>query len=140
MDSSFSYHSSISNDLIIIVDSSNLELSIPTNSVSIRYSDTASKASSVIDFMFFQSRLIELNNHSIHPDLYLTSDHTPLTVSISIAKENVNSSKFSISKNSEEEITFVNEIITIIKNLNTSNLTDCDKLEDIVNLLTSNIK
>ena len=90
--------------------------------------------------MFFQSRSIELNNHSIHPDLYLTSDHTPLTVSIPIAKENVNSSKFSISKNSEEEITFVNEVMTIIKNLNTSNLTDCDKLEDIVNLLTSNIK
>jgi len=67
-------------------------------------------------------------------------DHTPLTVSISIAKENVNSSKLSISKNSEEEIVFVNEVTTIIKNLNTSNLMDCNELEDIVNLLASNIK
>ena len=90
--------------------------------------------------MFLRSGSIELNNHSIHPDLCLISDHTPLTVSIPIAKENVNSSKLSISKNSNEEITFVNEVTTIIKNLNTSNLTDCNKLEDIVNLLASNIK
>ena len=48
--------------------------------------------------------------------------------------------KLSISKNSEEEIMFVNKVMTIIKNLNTSNLTDCDKLEDIVNLLVSNIE
>jgi len=76
----------------------------------------------------------------IHPDLHLTSDHASLTVSIPIAEENINSSKLSISKNSEEEIMFVNEVTTIIKNLNTSNLTDCDKLEDIVNLLMSNIE
>jgi len=30
--------------------------------------------------------------------------------------------------------------MTVIKNLNTSNLTDCDKLEDIVNLLVLNIE
>jgi len=41
---------------------------------------------------------------------------------------------------SKEEIVFVNEVMTIIKNLNTSNLMDCDKLENIINLLTSNIK
>ena len=35
---------------------------------------------------------------------------------------------------------FVNEVTTIIKNLNTSNLIDCNKLEDIVNLLVSNIE
>ena len=64
----------------------------------------------------------------------------PLTVSIPIVEENVNLSKLSISKNSKEEITFVNEVTTVIKNLNTSNLTDCDKLEDIVNLLMSNIE
>ena len=50
--SSLPYHSSISNDLIIIVDSFNLKLSIPTNSVPTRYSDIAGKANSVIDLMF----------------------------------------------------------------------------------------
>ena len=138
--SSFSYHSSISDDLIIIVDSFNLELLIPTNSIFTRYFDTASEANSVIDLMFLQSRSIKLNNHLIHPDLYLILDHTPLTVSIPIAEENINSFKLSISKNSKEEIMFVNEVTTIIKNLNTSNLIDCNKLEDIVNLLVSNIE
>jgi len=139
-DSSFSYHSSISDNLIIIMDSFNLELLILTNSVPTRYSDIAGKVNSVIDLMFLQSRSIKLNNYLIHPDLCLISDHTPLTVFILIAEENVNLSKLSISKNSKEEIVFVNEVTTIIKNLNTSNLTDCNKLEDIVNLLASNIK
>ena len=138
--SSFSYHSSISDDLIIIVDSFNLELLISTNSIFTRYFDTASEANLVIDLIFLQSRSIKLNNHLIHPDLYLILDHTPLTVSIPIAEENINSFKLSISKNSKEEIMFVNEVMTIIKNLNTSNLIDCNKLEDIVNLLVSNIE
>ena len=138
--SSFSYHSSIRNNLIIVVDSFNLKLLIPTNSVPTRYSDTAGKVNLVIDLMFLQSGLIKLNNYSIHSDLHLTLDHAPLTVSIPIAKENINSSKLSISKNSNEEIMFVNEVTTIIKNLNTSNLMDCNKLEDIVNLFTSNIE
>ena len=139
-DSSFPYHSSISDNLIIVVDSFNLELLIPTNPVPTRYSDTAGEANLVIDLMFLRSWSIELNNHLIYPDLHLTSDHIPLTITIPIAKEKVNLSKLSISKNSEEEIMFVNEVMTIIKNLNTSNLMDCDKLEDIVNLLASNIK
>jgi len=138
--SSFSYHSSISDDLIIIADLFNLKLLIPTNSVSTRYSDTAGEANSVVDLMFLQSRSIELNNHLIHPDLCFTLDHTPLIVSIPITEENVNSSKLFISKNSKEEIMFVNEVTTIIKNLNTSNLIDCNKLEAIVNLLASNIE
>ena len=139
-DSSFPYNSSISNDLIIIADSFNLELSISTNSISTRYFDTAGKANSVINLMFLPSRSIELNNHLIYSDLCLTLDHALLIVSIPIAEKNVNLSKLSISKNSKEEITFVNEVIIIIKNHNTSNLMDCNKLENIVNLLVSNIK
>jgi len=139
-DLSFPYHSSISNNLIIIVDLFNLELLISTNSVPTRYSDTASKVNSVINLMFLWNRSIELNNHSIYSDLHLISDHAPLTVSIPIAEENINLSKLSISKNSKEEIMFINEVMTIIKNLNTSNLMDCDKLEYIVNLLVSNIE
>jgi len=51
-DSSFPYHSSISNDLIVIVDLFNLELLIPINSVPTRYSDTAGEANSVINLIF----------------------------------------------------------------------------------------
>jgi len=40
-DSSFPFHSSLSDDLIIIADSFNLALSTPTNPCPTRYSDTA---------------------------------------------------------------------------------------------------
>ena len=52
-DLSFPHHSSISNDLIIIVDSFNLDLSLPSNPVPTRYSDTEGKANLVIDLVFF---------------------------------------------------------------------------------------
>ena len=67
-DSSFPYHSSISNDLIIIADSFNLDLSIPTNQVPTRYLDTVGKSNLVIDLMFLRSGSTKLNNHSIYPD------------------------------------------------------------------------
>ena len=51
-DPSFSHHLSISDDLIIIADSFNLELLLLTNSFFTRYSNTKSKANSVIDLMF----------------------------------------------------------------------------------------
>jgi len=83
--------------------------------------------------MFLYSRSSELNNHLIHPDWQLTSDHAPLTISIPIAEKNINSFKFSITKNSKEEASFIKDVLSIIKNLNISNLSDIDKLEDIVN-------
>ena len=67
-DPSFSHYTSISDNLIIIADSFNLELSVPTNPVSTRYSDNVSKLNLVIDLMFLQSGLNELNNHSIYPN------------------------------------------------------------------------
>ena len=137
-DSSFPHYSSISDNLIIITDSFNLDLSILTDQVPTRYSDTISESNSVIDLMFLQSGLIELNNHSIHPDWQLTSEHVPLTVSILIAETNINSSKLSIMKNSEEEALFIKDISSIIKNLDVSDISDIDKLENIVNTLASN--
>jgi len=136
----FPHHSFISNDLIIITDSFNLDLSVPTNLVPTRYSDTIGESNSVINLIFLQSGLTELNNHSIHPDWRLTFDHAPLTVSILIAEEVINPSKFSIAKNSEEEALFIKDVSSSIKNLNVSDLSDTDKLEDVVNTLTSNTK
>jgi len=51
-DISFPHHSSISDDLLIIVDSFNLTLSSPTNPCSTRYSDTEGISNSVLDLMF----------------------------------------------------------------------------------------
>ena len=51
-DSSFPHHSTISDDLMIIADLFNLDLSILTNQVSTRYSDIVGEANSIIDLMF----------------------------------------------------------------------------------------
>jgi len=48
----FLHHSSISDNFMIIADSFNLELSILTNQVPTRYSDTVGEANSVIDLIF----------------------------------------------------------------------------------------
>jgi len=137
-DSSFPHHSSINDNLIIIADSFNLDLSIPTDQVPTRYSDTVGESNLVINLMFLQSGSTELNNHSIYSDWQLTSDHAPLTVSIPIAEANINSSKLSITKNSKEEASFIKDISSIIKNLNISNMPDINKLENIVNTLALN--
>jgi len=76
----------------------------------------------------------------IHPDWCLSSNHAPLIVSIPIAEENIISSRFSILKNSKEEAAFVNKATVIIKNLDTSNLIDHNKLDDLVNLFASKIE
>ena len=67
-DPSFPYHASISDDLFIIADLFNLDLSIPTNLVPTMYSDTMGKSDSVIDLMFLYSDSRKLNNHMIHPE------------------------------------------------------------------------
>ena len=51
-DPHFSFHSSISDDLIMIADSYDLALSFPTNSCPTRYLDTVGESNSVIDLMF----------------------------------------------------------------------------------------
>ena len=139
-DLSFPHHSSISDDLIFVVDSFNLDLSILTNQVSTRYSNIACKSNSVINLIFLRSGLTKLNNHLIHPNWQLTLDHASLTVSIPIVEENIISSKFSIVKNSKEKANFIKEVLSIIKNLNVSNLMDSDKLEDVVNIFASKTK
>ena len=67
-DSSFPFHSSIGDDLIIIADSFNLSLSSPTNSCPTRYSDTAGELNSIINLMFLRYGSSELDQHSILPE------------------------------------------------------------------------
>ena len=134
-DSSFPFHSSISNDLLIIADSFNLALSTLTNPCPTRYSDTAGKANSVIDLMFLCYESTELDHHSIHPESHLSSDHAPLTIDIPIYKEDICTLKLSISPKSDQETAFIKEIILNFKNLNTSSIADTDDLECTVNQL-----
>ena len=86
-DSSFPFHSSISDDLIIVADSFNLALSNPINPCPTRYSETAGESNSVIDLIFLCYDSAELDQHSILPESCLSSDHAPLTVMIPLSEE-----------------------------------------------------
>ena len=84
-------------------------------------------------FLCYRSR--ELNQHSIHPDSYLSSDYAPLSINIPIDEEIVCTSKSSIPQKSEQETAFVKEVISNFKNLDISNIANTEKLEHIVNQL-----
>ena len=64
----YPHHSSHSDNLFIIVDSFNLELFIPTNQVSTKYSDNCQEANLVLNLMFLHFGSDELDNHIIYLD------------------------------------------------------------------------
>ena len=117
-----------------IADSINLELSKHTNQISTRYLDNQQDTNSVIDLMFLRSISSEHNNHFIHSDWRLTSDHTPLTVNIAILKEYIQTRRHMLVKNSKEEDKFVSELIVVIKRLNTENIPNKEVLEQVIQL------
>ena len=132
-DSAFPFHSSVSDDLIIIADSFNLSLSTPTNSCPTRYSDTAGESNLVIDLMFLHCGSYKLDRHSIYPGNCLSSDHAPLSIDIPIIDEVIQSSKLMIHPKSDQEAAFVEEVISSFKSLNTSIINDSNELESIIN-------
>jgi len=132
-DSFFPFHSLISDDLIIIADSFNLALSTLTNPSPTRYSDMAEESNLVINLMFFHYRSSKLDCHSIHPENCLSSDYAPLSINIFIHKKVIYTSKFSIPPKSNQETSFIEEIISNFKNLDISDIGDTEKLECIVN-------
>ena len=131
-DSSYNHHSSISDDLFAIADSFNLSLSCPTDQVPTRYSDNSNDSNSVIDLMFLYCNSYELNTHLIHPEWHLTSDYTPLTITIPIVEEYITTCKRTIIKNSDEEDKFIKEIIPSFAKLNLSNISNISDLEKVV--------
>ena len=136
-DPSFPFHSSISDDLIMIVDSFDLSLSIPTNPGPTRFSDTARESNSVIDLMFLQSGSSELDHHHILSDHRLSSDHAPLIIDIPIEDEFVQSTKLSIIPGSDKEKEFIKDVITNMLTLDTSNIDSVDNLISVINQLGS---
>jgi len=64
----YPHHSSLSNDLFIIADCSNLGLFVSTNQVPTKYSDNIQEANSVINLMFLQFDSNKIDNHLIYPD------------------------------------------------------------------------
>jgi len=134
---SFPFYSSIGNDLIIIADSFNLSLSSPTNPYPTRYSDTAGESNSVIDLMFLHYGSSKLDQHSILPEFRLSSDHASLSVDILLFQEIIQTSKLTLAPKSDQESAFIEDIILNFKNLDTSNIEDIDKLEQVANQLSA---
>ena len=136
----FSHYLSISDNLLIIADSFNLELSNPINQVSTRYSDNNNNFNSITNLIFLCNSSSELDNHLIHPNWHLMSNHAPLTIIIPISEEHIESSKRSIIKDNKEEMSFIKDLISSIKNLHTSNLLDKNSLERVVNKFTKAVE
>ena len=130
---SFPFHSSSSDDLIIIADSFDLALSLPTNPSPTRFSDMAGESNSVIDLMFLCNGSSELDHHTILPESQLSSDHAPLVIDIPITEEIIQTSKLTLAPKSEQETAFIQDIISNFKNLNTSNIVDTEEIEQVVN-------
>jgi len=70
--------------------------------------------------------------YSIYPEWCLMSDHTPLTITISIVKEYIATWKRSITKNSEEKDKFIKEVIIVFSKLDIPKILDISKLEKVV--------
>jgi len=119
----------------MIADSFDLALSLPTNPGLTRFSDTAGESNTVIDLMFLRYGSVELDKHTILPDSRLSSDHTPLSINIPIFEEIIQSSKFTITPKSDQEMEFIKDVISNFKSLDMTNIDDSEKLERLVNQL-----
>ena len=86
----------------------------------------------VINLIFLRLDSLEYNNHSIHPEWCLTSNHIPLSVDIAIFKENIQTKKHTIIKDSEEEDNFVSNLIEAIKGLNMDDIQIKEDLKHII--------
>ena len=139
-DPSFPFHSSISDDLIMVADSFDLSLSAPINPGPTRFSDTAGEYNSVIDLMFLRCGSAELDCHFILPDYHLSSDHAPLTIDIPIGDEIVQSTKLSVVPGSDQEKDFIKDVISNLQVLDTSNIDSVENLNLVVNRLGSIIE
>ena len=92
-DLNFLYYSSHKDTLFDITDFFHLELFKSTEFFPTRYSDNAQDLNSVLDLVFLYPNSPEHDNHCIHSNWRLTSDHTPITINISILKKCIQTKK-----------------------------------------------
>jgi len=92
-DLNFLYHSYHKDTLFDITNFFHLELFKPTEFFPTRYSDNAQDLNSVLDLVFLYPNSSEHDNHCIHSNWRLTSDHTPITINMSILKKCIQTKK-----------------------------------------------
>jgi len=110
----------------------NLKLSSLIHQVSTCYADNHNDSNSVIDLLFLQPNLLEINNHFILLDSQHPLDHTPLMVNISIMEEVIQEKKSTIIRNSKKEVNFISELTNTIGNIDISSIPDKESLKTIV--------
>jgi len=134
------FHSIHSDSLFDIADSFSLDISNSIENIPTRFFDNDHNTNSVLDLAFLCPSFPEFNQHCIHPEWRLSSDHTPITIDVSIQKERISHSQHLLAKGSNEEIQFIKNIIQIIKNVNTSSFQNAKNLKEIVQILMSKIE
>ena len=102
-DPSYSFHSIHSDSLFDISDSFSLNISNLIENIPTRYSDNDYNADSVLDLVFLRPSSPEFNQHCIHPNWRMSSDHASITIEVSIRKERISLSQHLLAKRSDEE-------------------------------------
>ena len=138
--SNFLFYSSHSDSLFDIADLFSLDISKPFENVSTRFSDNDYNTNSVLNLVFLCPFSPEFNHHCIHPNWRLSSDHVLITVKVSICKERILHTRWLLVKESDEENQFIENVIQIIKNVNTTIIQNAETFEEIVQSISSNIK
>jgi len=105
-----------------------------------RYSDNEHDSNLVIDLIFLQSGSNELDNHLIHSNCRLFSNHVSLTITIPIVEDYINTSQQSIVKDSNEEMSFIKDLISLFRSISTSVISDIVSLDQTVNKFTKAIE
>ena len=139
-DLNFPFHSVHSDILFDIADSFSLAISKPTENFPTRFLDNDQNSNLVLDLVFLCSSFLEFNYHYIYPEWRLLSNHAPITVDISISDKNILTKQWSLIKGSNEENWFIEDLIQVIKNLNTISIQDIESLEKVVWHLATKIE
>jgi len=90
--------------------------------------------------MFLKYSLEKLDNHTIHSEWRLLSDHTSFTITIPIKEQYTYNGKHFIAKSSAEEKLFIKDKIKNISTINTFNLSDIELFENVINLFAITIE
>ena len=88
----YPFHSIHSDSLFDIADFFSLDISNTIENVPTRFSDNDHNTNSVLDLVFLFPSFPEFNQHCIHPEWRLSSDHAPITIDVFIREERISHS------------------------------------------------
>jgi len=131
-DNLYFFHLIHSDTIFDITNSFDICLSSSLQQAPMRYSDNDQIANSAINLMFLQPNSIEFDNYSIHLDLHHPSNHTLLTVDISIEKIFLQEKQYTITSGSEEEEKFITDCIKIVGDLDTVVISNKNILKGLI--------